>query len=417
MRDMLGREEVISVEDARKAIIREINFALPDEFQSDIESSVHRIASRDVASPEDLPGFTRATMDGFAVKASDTFGAKEGMPAYLNVGGEILMGEKPSLAVQKGSCARIATGGMLPEGADAVVMFEYAGDVSGDIIEVFRPVAPGENTIQAGEDCKKGELILRKGEKIKPQDMGALSGVGKTGVWVFEKPVVSIIATGDEVVPASDSVKPGQVRDINSYTLYGLVDVNGGKAVKKGICRDSYEEFKSIVKEALRESDLVAITGGSSVGTRDMTAKVINSLGNPGVLFHGVSVKPGKPTIGAVIDGKPLFGLPGHPAAVVVSFELFIRPVLKLLTGEVHSLRNRMKRTVKAILTKNISSNPGREDYVRVSVEEKNGRVLASPILGKSGLITTLVKADGTVVIPLQKLGFEQGTEVEVELF
>jgi molybdopterin molybdotransferase len=414
---MLGREEVLSVENARELLIRETAFILPGEFESDIENSLHRISSREVTSPDDLPGFTRSTMDGFAVKSGDTFGAKEGMPAYLNVRGEILMGEKPSFSINKGETARIATGGMLPPGADAVVMFEYTSLVDDSLLEVFRPVAPGENTIQAGEDCKKGEIIIKKGQKIKPQDIGALSGVGKTRVWLFEKPVVAIIATGDEVVPASAPVKPGQVRDINSYTLSGLIQSNGGKEVKKGICRDSYNELIKTVRDALRESDLVTITGGSSVGTRDLTAEVLNSLGKPGVLFHGVSVKPGKPIIGAVIDGKPVFGLPGHPAAVVVSFELFIHPVLRMLTGEIQSLGSGLKKTVMASLTKNISSSPGREDHVRVSIEEKNGRVLATPILGKSGLITTLVKADGTVIVPLQKRGLEEGTEVQVVLF
>jgi molybdopterin molybdotransferase len=417
MKDMLGREEVLSVNKARETLLREMSKHIPEEIETDIESTVRRITSRDVPSPEDMPGFTRSTMDGFAVHSSDTFGAREGMPAYLNLKGEVFMGEEPDFSISKGEVSRIATGGMLPAGSDSVVMFEHASEVNKNTIEVFRSVAPGENTIQAGEDCRKSEIILRKGQKIKPQDIGALAGVGITRIWVYERPVVAVIATGDEVVPASSKVMPGQVRDINSYTLSGLVKTHGGKAIKKGICQDTYDELKNTVEEALRKSSIVAITGGSSVGTRDLTAKVINSLGKPGVLFHGVSVKPGKPTIGAIIEGKPIFGLPGHPAAVVVSFELFIRPVLRLLTGEADTLQSRLKRTVMARLSRNISSSAGREDHVRVQLEEKNNELWAVPILGKSGLITTLVKADGTIVIPLNKLGLEEGTEVEVELF
>jgi molybdopterin molybdotransferase len=209
----------------------------------------------------------------------------------------------------------------------------------------------------------------------------------------------------------------GQVRDINSYSLSGLIEANGGIPVKKGIHKDTYEELENTLQEALKDSHLIAITGGSSVGTRDLTAKVINNAGEPGVLFHGVSVKPGKPMIGGVVNGKPVFGLPGHPAAVIVSFELFIKPVLKIMTGETDKLPHRFMKTVQAKLLRNISSSAGREDHVRVSLEEKNGQLWARPILGKSGLITTLVKADGTIIVPLEKPGIEEGTEVDVELF
>jgi molybdopterin molybdotransferase len=356
-------------------------------------------------------------MDGYAVHSSDTFGAREGMPSYLNLVGEIFMGEEPRFMIKKGEAVKIATGGMLPEGADAVVMIEHTSEASNDLIEVLKPVAPGENTIQSGEDCKKDEFVLRKGHKIRPQDIGALAGIGVTITGIYEKPKMAIIATGDEIVPASSSLKTGQVRDINSYSLSGLIEANGGIPVKKGIYKDTYEELEEVLQEALKDSHLIAITGGSSVGTRDLTAKVINNAGEPGVLFHGVSVKPGKPTIGAVIKGKPVFGLPGHPAAVIVSFELFIKPVLKIMTGETDKLPHRFRKTVQAKLLRNILSSAGREDHVRVSLEDKNGQLWARPILGKSGLITTLVKADGTIIVPLEKTGIEEGIEVDVELF
>lgn len=417
MKDMLGREEVLSVENAREVLLRSIKVPLLQEFKTEIDNSINRILSRDIISPEDLPGFPRSTMDGFAVNSSDTFGATEGMPAYINVIGEVLMGEQPAFEIKKGETAKIATGGMLPKGADAVVMFEHTHIVNKKMVEAFKPVAPGENIIHAGEDCKRGETILNKGHKIRPQDIGALAGIGITKIWIYEKPNVAIIATGDEIAPASSPLMPGQVRDINSYSLAGLIETYGGRAIKKGICKDSYEVLKKTVEDALKDAHIIAITGGSSVGTKDLTAKVINSAGKPGVLFHGVSVKPGKPIIGAVVRDKPVFGLPGHPAAIIVSFELFIKPALKLLTGETEKLYHKLKKTVKAKLSKNISSSAGREDHVRVSLEKRNNEFWAIPILGKSGLITTLVRADGTVVIPLRKLGLEQGTEVEVELF
>ncbi|HDH50009.1 MAG TPA: molybdopterin molybdenumtransferase MoeA [Nitrospirae bacterium] len=413
---MLGREEVLSVEEARKLLMESAS-VVPAECRIDITDSLNRILSRDIVSPEDLPGFSRSTMDGYAVSASDTFGAKEGMPSYLNIAGEVFMGEHPDFEIQKGGAAKIATGGMLPANADAVVMFEQTSSVNTDMIEVLKPVAPGENIIRSGEDCKTGDVILRKGGRIRPQDVGALAGIGIAKLWAYEKPKVAIIATGDEVVPAERPLKPGQVRDINSYSLSCLIEENGGIALRQGIFKDRFETLMKAVEDSLGEADLVAITGGSSVGTKDLTAKVINTAGKPGVLFHGVSVKPGKPMIGAVINGKPVFGLPGHPAAIIVTFELFIKPVLKLLTGETDRLIHKIKRTVKAKLLKNISSSSGREDHIRVSLEEIDNELWAVPVLGKSGLITTLVKADGTIVIPLRKPGMEKGTEVEVELF
>jgi molybdopterin molybdotransferase len=417
MKDMLGRDELLTAENAKELLLKSVSFKPLPETETEINNALSRILSRDIISPEDLPNFSRSTMDGYAVSSSDTFGATEGMPAYLNVIGEVLMGELPAFEVRKGEAVKIATGGMLPKGADAVVMFEHVHIVNEKLIEVSKPVAPGENVIQAGEDCGKGEIILNKGHRIRPQDMGVLAGIGITKIWVYEKPKVAIIATGDEIVPPSSSLLPGQVRDINSYSLVGLVETHGGIAIRKGIIKDVYEALRKTVEASLKEADITVITGGSSVGTKDMTSKVINALGEPGVLFHGVSIKPGKPAIGGIVKGKPVFGLPGHPAAVIVCFELFIKPVLRILSGETEKFQHELKKTVKAKLSKNISSSTGRKDYIRVLLEKKDGILWATPILGKSGLITTLVKADGTIVIPLNKTGLEQGTEVEVELF
>jgi molybdopterin molybdotransferase len=414
---MLGREEVITVESALELIFNKLSSKLPPEESLKLYESYGRILSRDLFSPEDLPNFSRSTVDGFAVSSSDTFGATEGMPAYLSIKYEIFMGQEPDFELKKGEVAKIATGGMLPKGADAVVMFEYTQQVDEGMIEVLKSVAPGENVIQAGEDVKKDDCVLKKGHKMRPQDMGVLAGLGIKDVWVYERPKASIISTGDEIVPPDRPAKPGQVRDINSYNLLGLLSDAGAIPLIKGIFSDEYEIIRDVVEKSLRDSDIVLISGGSSVGAKDVTARVINDLGEPGVLFHGVSLKPGKPLIGGIINNIPVFGLPGHPAAVSVCFDIFIRPVLYALSGLSKNRFEIGKRTIKARIAKNISSSPGREEHIAVYLEEREKEIWAVPILGKSGLITTLIKADGTAVIPLRKLGVEEGETIEVRLF
>jgi len=414
---MLGREEVVTIKEAVERMFKNVSPACPPEINLTIEEAYNRILSRDISSPEDLPQFARSTVDGFAVISSDTFGATEGLPSYIGLAGEVLMGIMPSFEIKKGAAAKIATGGMLPEGADAVVMIEHTQRIDETTIEITKPAAPGENVIQAGEDVKKGDFIFGKGHRIRPQDAGALAGLGITEIFAYQKPRVSIISTGDELVPADRQVKQGQIRDINSFNLAGLITEAGGEPVKRGIFKDEYNAIKNIIKESLADSSMVIITGGSSVGTKDMTAKIINDIGKPGVLFHGVSIKPGKPMIGGFINNKPVFGLPGHPAAVTVCFEQFIEPLIARLTGAADRRFAGGKRVISAKITKNIASSAGREDYIRVAIEERDNEIWASPILGKSGLITTLVKADGIVVIPLRKLGIEKGEVVEVRLF
>lgn len=380
-----------------------------------VEESYGRVLAADIVAPEDLPGFFRSTVDGYAVNAPDTFGAKETAPAYLNLNHEVFMGAAADFMLPRGSAAKIPTGGMLPEGSDAVVMLEYVNHVSDTLIEVLKSVAPNENVIAQGEDVRKGDLVLRRGHRLRPQDVGALAGLGIIEVELFSRPVVSIISTGDEIVPACSALLPGQVRDINSFTLWGLITHDGGIPQKKGIFHDEYEVIREAIEGALRDSDMILISGGTSAGTKDMSHALINEIGEPGVLFHGVSLKPGKPMIGGVIGNKPVLGLPGHPAAVVVCFNLFIRPLMERLSGFVSA--DHFLKTVGAKMGKGIASAAGREDHIRVSIEERDGERFAIPILGKSGLITTLVKADGIVVIPQAKLGLDAGEEVTVTLF
>jgi molybdopterin molybdotransferase len=409
---MFGKS-YISQAAALRLLMESPGGVLPSE-RCRIEVCCGRTTAADIVSPEDLPGFPRSTVDGFAVRSSDTYGARETMPAYLTVTGEVFMGQAPAFAIGSGEAAIIPTGGMMPEGADAVIMLEDAQTGAAPLIEALRPVAPGENVIRADDDIKKGEPVISRGRILRPQDIGALAGLGIGSIDVVRRPVVSIISTGDEIVSHEDSILPGQVRDINSFTLAGMISDDGGVPVKRGIFRDSREVIRQALISCLEESDMVLIIGGTSVGTRDMTADIIESVGGS-ILFHGVAIKPGRPLIGGMAGAKPLLGLPGHPAAVAVCYGLFIRP---LITGMLGIGADRgFGRRLSAKITKAVASAPGRQDHIRVRVEADGEGFSAIPVMGKSGLITTLVAADGIVVIPENRLGLDAGEDVTVNLF
>ena len=377
-----------------------------------IEEAYERVLAKDVVAPENLPGFKRSTVDGFAVRARDTFGAKESFPAYLKLKGEVEMGKQPDFKLLPGETAYIPTGGMLPEGADAVVMVEHAS-IAGDLVEIFHPVSPFENVILEDEDVAKGEIVLKAGTVLKPQHIGALAGLGVCSVEVFKKPVVGIILTGDEIVPPDKKPSPGEVRDINSFTLAGLILKAGGIPKKYGIVRDERKTLEEVLNRAFNECDVLLVSGGTSAGTKDMTAELINELGSPGILFHGVRIRPGKPLIGALCKNKPVFGLPGHPVAVFITFELFVKPVIFSMTGV---REPQHKKTVKAVLKRRISSQPGRTDFVRVRLEREGEKLFAIPLIAKSGLIMSLALADAILTVPEELGGIEEGEEVEVQL-
>lgn len=414
---MLGRDNVISASAALRLVINGIPEKTLRETRTAIGDALGLICSRDIFSAEALPPFARSTVDGYAVRAADTFGATETMPAYLDLSKEIFMGEEPDITLEKARACAIPTGGMLPSAADAVVMFEHVQRVDEKMIEVLKPVVPGENVVQPGEDVRAGDLLIHKGRRIRPQDIGACAGLGITEIAVYERLRVSIISTGDEIVPADEIPGNGRVRDINSYVIAGMITEAGHAPLRKGIFKDEYDGIRSAIGSAVTDSDLIVVSGGTSVGTKDMIAKIINDLGSPGVLFHGVSLKPGKPLIGGIIHGVPIFGLPGHPAAVSVCCEIFILPVLNALSGLIEKIPAHQRGIVKARLARNVSSVQGREEHIRATLEERPDGVWAVPVLGKSGLITTLVKADGTFVIPVNINGIEKGEYVDVRLF
>jgi molybdopterin molybdotransferase len=405
------------------AALAELLRALPQRAEGDAEvdeiatsEALDRVLAEDVASPCDLPTFRRSTMDGFAVRSADTFGATESLPAYLEVVDEVLMGRPATKPLGRGECARIATGGMLPGAADAVVMVEQTQEVGPTTIEALRPVAPGENVVQIGEDVRAGEPVLSRGKALRAQDVGGLMALGITRVRVARRLRVGIVSGGDELVPPDRAPGPGQIRDINSYTLASLIHRDGHIACLAGIFPDEYSALEDAARRALADNDVVILSAGSSVSARDMTAQVIDALGRPGVLVHGVSLKPGKPTILAVCSEKAVFGLPGNPVSCMVTYDLFVAPALAYLSGAPTITSPR--RTVSARLSRNIASTTGREDYVQVRLERHaDGSLDAIPVFGKSNLIFTLIHADGMLKIPLDVGGLEAGTPVEVVLF
>jgi molybdopterin molybdotransferase len=338
------------------------------------------------------------------------------LPAYLNLIGEVPMGDAPAFALDAGQCALIHTGGMLPEQADAVVMLEYTQSAQKKEIEIFRAVAEGENVIQIGEDVTQGQLIQPKGSLMRPAEIGGLMALGITQVRVVRKIRVGLISTGDEVIDPSQSPRPGQVRDVNSYTLSALIEKSGGIADRYGIIADTFDSLKEIAAKALSECDVVIITAGSSASARDMTANVIRSLGVPGVLVHGINTRPGKPTILGVCNGKAVIGLPGNPVSALVNGYLFVVPVIEKLLG----VRPKPKPTVPAHLTVNLSSQAGREDWWPVKLIRNRKSEIenwdADPIFGKSNLIFILASADGLLRIPPDATGLSAGGMVEVYL-
>ena len=393
------------------ALIEEYIPVTPQKEMRVLEEALHYILAEPVVAKENVPSFDRSTVDGYAVKAKDTYGSSESMPGFLTVTGEVKMGEVPHSVVGSGNAVYVPTGGMMPSGSDSVIMIEHCEDLDG-LLNTYKQIAPGENVIRAGEDIKEGETLLTAGTKLRPQELGALASLGITHVTVFRQLKVGYLSSGDEIVPyQTETLQEGQIRDINHLTISGLAREWNVDVVYGGIVRDDFEVFRQKAKELYDQVDCLILSGGSSVGAKDYTTEVIQSLGDPGVFVHGISIKPGKPTILAMADGKPVIGLPGHPASAMIIFRLFGERILRKLMGE---KVERKPERIFARITKNIPSSPGRSDYIRVRLVEKEGEWWAEPIIGKSGLITTLVKSDGMVEISSEKEGISQGEYVPV---
>ena len=375
-----------------------------------LDRALGRVLARDILAEEYVPGFDRSTVDGYALRGADTFGCSESIPALLTCTGAVEMGKEPAFAVGPYQCGALPTGGALPEGADAVQMVEHTEDYGGGEIGIVKSVPPGANLIFKGDDVKPGDLVLRKGRRLEPQDIGALAALGVTQVPVVPKLRVGLISTGDELVPPEGDPGPGQVRDVNGPLVAALLAQAGAEAVPLGIVPDREELLREAVEKALETCDCVVLSGGSSVGEKDAACRVMASLGE--VLCHGVAMKPGKPTLLGKAGGKPILGLPGHPVAALFTAKLFLIPLLARLEG-----RTWAERTVSARLAQTVPANHGRAQYTGVTLEEKPDGLWAVPIWGKSGLITTLAGADGFFCVPRDREGIPAGESVEVSLF
>ncbi len=398
---------------ALNKLLEALSIKVEEETISTAEA-LGRVTSQPVKAPHRLPTFSRSAVDGYAVKAADTFGSGESAPAYLKVIGEVPMGAEVEFSLKPTQCALIHTGGMIPQGADAVVMVEYTQAIKSSEVEIFRAVAAGENVIHAGEDVEAGQAVIPAGAILRPAEIGGLMAFGLTTVKVTRRIKVGILSSGDEVVPPENNIKPGQVRDINSYSLAALVQQSGAEAIILGIIPDKEEALYQAVDQALKIADLILITAGSSASTRDLTSRVIDRLGPPGVLVHGINIRPGKPTIFGVCQGKPVIGLPGNPISALVIGWLLVDPVLRKMSGLSEELNRPM---VKARLAANVPSVAGREDWAPVMLVKHESGYDAQPIFFKSNLIFNLARANGLARIPADQTGFQAGEIVDVYLY
>ncbi len=372
-----------------------------------IGRALWRRTADEITAEEFVPDFDRSSVDGYAVRASDTFGCTEAIPAILPIQREILMGEGADFTLKPGCCASIPTGGAVPSGADSVVMIEYTEEYGDGTIGISKSAAPGQNMIYRGDDVRPGKTVIRKNRVLSPQDIGALAALGIDHVAVAVPLTVGILSTGDELVPPEEKPGPGQIRDVNSLLLDSMFRDAGFRTIRYGIIRDEEELLKTAVAEALKECDAVVLSGGSSVGIRDAAGRVIESFGP--LLFHGLAMKPGKPTILGGSGNQPVFGLPGHPVAVFFAARLLVIPLLAYLEG-----RTQQEKTVSARLTENVSANHGRAFYCACRLKQDRGELFAEPIRAKSGLITSLTEADGYFCIERDCEGLPAGVEIPI---
>ena len=402
--------QYIPLIEAKELIERKLDGVIAEPETVSLLDSLGRITAENVAAREDLPPFDRSTVDGYAVRSEDTFGASEASPALFTIVGEVTMGRPAAAEILSGQAMAIPTGGMLPPGADSAVMFEHTETLDATTLLVKDRMAPGENVVSRGEDLQADSAILTMGQKISPQDIGVLAACGCTHIPVRKRLEIGIISTGDELVEVGQPVALGQIRDVNSFVLAAMLCEMDCNVKRFGIVEDSYDKFYGTLREAVDCCQMVIISGGSSVGARDYTVKAIEGLGQPGVLIHGVAVKPGRPTIFGMVDTVPVFGLPGHPMAAMTICEQLVKPAIRQMLGQTPP----EIISVPAMLTRNVASAPGRNDFVNVRLSRQEGRYTATPVLGKSGLIRVGAQADGMIHIPANQSGLYEGDLVEV---
>jgi len=401
--------------DEAKQLLEQTFDAKPVGVETVSISEAHeRVLAQDIVAPLNIPPFSRSTVDGYAVTAADTFGASEDQPVTLKFCGHVAIGESPSVVVEDGSVAEIVTGAPVPDGADSVVMVEQTTQ-KGNNVSVHRPVSIGENLMAAGSDIRKGETVLKAGRFLGSREIGVVAAIGLTEVVVYRRPKVAVLSTGGEVVAPGEPLPPGKIYDINAHTLCAAVSEAGGEPINLGIVPDKKDKLTKALKNALGSADAVITSGGVSVGPKDFTPQVVDSLGKPGVIISGVAVKPGKPITIADVDGKPVFSLPGNPTSSLFMFNVFVRPILVKLAGRTEEELPK----VKAVAAKKMFPARGRRTFVMVNLTyDKTGTLLVSPVpTGLSGAITTLAKADGFVEISEKQQFVDAGTEIDVYLF
>jgi putative molybdopterin biosynthesis protein len=405
--------ELVSVEEAKR-LLRERFEPRPLGVESiTLESAVGRVLGEDVIAEVDVPPFDRASMDGYAIRAEDSFGAEEDRPVTLKVVGKVMAGEASNITVNVGEAVEISTGAPMPKGANAVVMVEYTSFRGG--LKVYRSVVPGENIMASGADIMAGELVLRRGDSLTPRETGVLAAIGRRSVKVYLRPRVAIMSTGNEIVRPGEPLEFGKIYDINGRALADSVAENGGEPIFLGIVGDREEEIRAKVREALAVSDMVLTSGGTSAGVGDLLYRIIDDLGPPGILVHGIAVRPGKPAIIGMAQGKPVFGLPGYPTSALMIFNVFVRPVLREMAGLPSEVESRL---VEAVTAERIFSSGGRREYMSVNlVQMDTGGYIIYPVPGGSGAITTLAEADGFIEIPEGRVYLDEGEKVSVELF
>jgi len=406
--------KLVSVEEAKQILAQSFTPEPVGKERVSLSQALGRVLATDLTSPLNVPPFDRSTVDGYAVKSEDTFGADEDKPITLKLCGQVNVGETPKVKVQKGTAAQIVTGAPMPEGADSVVMVEYTVQKDEHIM-VNSAVSKGENVMKAGSDIRKDETILKKGMALSSHEIGVLAAVGVDRVEVFKQPQVAIISTGAEVVEPGKPLPQGKIYDINAHTLSAAVAECGGEPFNLGIIQDQTDQMRVALKKALSMADVVITSGGVSVGPTDIIPNVLNTLGKPGVVVYGIAIRPGKPTTMAVIDGKPVFSLPGHPTSALIGFHLFVRPIIAEMAGK--SMEPPI--TVRAVTSERLFPARGRRTFVTVTLKrDRSGKIVASPVpTGLSGAITTLAKADGFTEIHEDQQFVDAGETVTVQLF
>ena len=401
----------VSVDEALKRLFNSLGDAGLGYETVLLKEALGRVLADDIHSPMDMPPHHRAAMDGYAVKAEDTSKASSANPVMLKLVGEIAIGSLPKVDVRSGEAVSAATGSYMPAGANAVVMVENA-KTEGEMVEVVAPVTPWKNVSRVGEDLSRGQMVLEAGPKLRPQDIGMLSGLGIVEVNVVRKPVVAVISTGDELVRSGEELKPGKTYDVNGLGVASMVADCGAIPLDLGIAIDREDKIREKLEEGVAKADGIIISAGSSVGKNDIVPEIVNHLGHPGVLVHGVAIRPGSPTGLAVVNGKAILILPGYPVAAIVAFHVFGRP----LVAKLCKTKPDPQPKVRAKMKRGVTSERGIANFVRVRLQQEENNFVAEPIHGGSSVLSSLTSANGLLIIPEERERVEEGEEVEVTL-